>query len=144
MESPSKGHQPAGQMKKGSVLIMDDEESILQVTGKMLSILGYNVACARHGGEAVELYAQSLEKGEPFEVIIMDLTIRGGLGGKATIIALRQLNPDVRAIVSSGYSNDPIMAEFRSFGFSGILMKPYKIEDLREVLKRVMEPGAHD
>jgi len=123
---------------KGRVLLMDDEESILHVTGKMLKLLGYEVSCARHGAEAVELYAAAMAKGEPYDLIIMDLTIRGGLGGKATINALRQINPKVKAIVSSGYSHDPIMADHRKHGFCGILAKPYRLEDLSEVLGKIM------
>jgi len=121
-----------------SVLLMDDEESILRVTGKMLELLGYGVCCARHGMEAVELFADALEKGSPFSAVIMDLTIRGGLGGKSTIIALPQILPDVKAIVSSGYSNDPIMANYREYGFSNILFKPYRIEDLRKTLAETL------
>ncbi|HSV97008.1 MAG TPA: response regulator [Spirochaetota bacterium] len=121
-----------------SVLLMDDEESILRVTGRMLELLGYAVSCARHGMEAVELFADALEKGSPFDAVIMDLTIRGGLGGKSTVIALRQIMPDVRVIVSSGYSNDPIMSNYREYGFSNILFKPYRIEDLGHTLSQTL------
>lgn len=127
-----------------SILLMDDEESILRVTGRMLELLGFDVRCARHGMEAVEIFADALESGRPFDAVIMDLTVRGGLGGKSTIVAMREIRPDVKAIVSSGYSNDPIMANYREYGFSDILRKPYRIEDLRDTLARVLgtDPAA--
>lgn len=104
----------------------------------MLELLGFDVSCARHGMEAVEIFADALESGRPFDAVVMDLTVRGGLGGKSTIVAMRELMPGVIAIVSSGYSNDPIMANYREYGFSDILLKPYRIEDLRETLARAL------
>lgn len=132
---PSRSKPPAAAR---SILLMDDEESILRVTGRMLELLGFDVSCARHGMEAVEIFADALESGRPFDAVVMDLTVRGGLGGKSTIVAMRELMPGVIAIVSSGYSNDPIMANYREYGFSDILLKPYRIEDLRETLARAL------
>ncbi len=126
----------------GSILLMDDEESILRVTGRMLEVLGYKVSCASHGMQAVELFADALDKGSPFDAVIMDLTIRGGLGGKSTIVALRQILPGVRAIVSSGYSNDPILANYREYGFTNILVKPYRLEDLEGMLTQTLGADA--
>ena len=128
--------------QKGTILIMDDEESILIVTGKMLKILGYDVLCARNGLEALLLFSEMHEKGTPVKGVIMDLIIRGGIGGKAAMEALRQIDPAVKAIVSSGYSHDPIMADYRQYGFSGVLMKPYKFEDLCDSLQKLMEQPA--
>ena len=128
--------------QKGTILIMDDEESILIVTGKMLKILGYDVLCARNGLEALLLFSEMHEKGTPVKGVIMDLIIRGGIGGKAAMEALRQIDPAVKAIVSSGYSHDPIMADYRQYGFSGVLVKPYKFEDLRDSLQKLMEQPA--
>ena len=138
--------QVAASERKGaySILLMDDEEGILRVTGRMLEVLGCKVSCARHGVEALEIFADALENGRPFDAVIMDLTVRGGLGGKGTILAMREIQPGVKAIVSSGYSNDPVMANYRQYGFCDILSKPYRIEDLRETLARTLgtDPSA--
>ena len=123
---------------KGRVLLMDDEESILEVTGEVLQYLGYTVETARDGEEAVELYKKAQEKRSPFDVVIVDLTIRGKMGGREAIHALLQVDPEVKAIVSSGYCDDPVMANYREYGFSGVVTKPYTIEELSEVLQKVL------
>jgi PAS domain S-box-containing protein len=118
----------------GRVLVMDDEENIREVAGEMLDFIGYGAEFARDGAEAVELYSQALRSGEPFAAVLLDLTIPGGMGGKEAVRLLREVDPEVRAIVSSGYSNDPIMADYKSFGFRGIITKPYKLTELKKVL----------
>ena len=123
---------------KGRVLLMDDEESILEVTGEVLQYLGYTVETARDGEEAVELYKKAQEKRSRFDVVIVDLTIRGKMGGREAIHALLQVDPEVKAIVSSGYCDDPVMANYREYGFSGVVTKPYTIEELSEVLQKVL------
>ncbi|MDY7039539.1 MAG: response regulator, partial [Chloroflexota bacterium] len=123
---------------RGKVLIMDDEESVRNTAGKLLTHIGYEVEFARDGSEAIELYRQAKESNEPFDIVIMDLTIPGGVGGKEAIWQLLEMDPDVKAIVSSGYSNDPIMSDPRQYGFSGVIAKPYEIEDLSKVLHRVV------
>lgn len=122
----------------GTVLLMDDEEPILDVMEKLLTKKGFIVSTARDGREAVEIYKKSLEKGQRFDVVIMDLTIPGGMGGKETIRELLAIDPHVTAVASSGYSNDPIMSEFSSYGFSAILPKPYNIRDLVELVRSII------
>ena len=118
----------------GKILLMDDEDSVRKTVCKMLSHLGYRVEVAANGEETISLYKKAKESGEPFDTVIMDLTIRGGMGGKETIESLIQIDPDIKAIVSSGYFNDPIMSDFRTYGFSGVIPKPFEIEDLSSLL----------
>jgi len=107
----------------GNVLVMDDEEIIRGVAVKFLNRLGYAVATANDGHEALRLYEGALQQNRPFDAVIMDLTIPGGMGGKEAIEKLRKVNPNVKAIVSSGYSNDPVMAEHRKYGFDAVITK---------------------
>ncbi len=125
-------------MGRGKVLIMDDEEIIRLVSGNMLSHVGYRVSLAKNGEEALDAYKREMSAGEPFDAVILDLTVRGGMGGEETIMRLREIDPGVKAIVSSGYSRDPVMLDFAKYGFSGALPKPYKIRDLFDVLQYVL------
>ena len=84
------------------------------------------------------MYKKAKESGNPFDIVIMDLTVPGGMGGKEAIKRLLEIDPGVRAIVSSGYSNDPVMSNFKRYGFKGVVAKPYKMKDLAEVLRRVI------
>jgi two-component system, cell cycle sensor histidine kinase and response regulator CckA len=122
----------------GRILVMDDEDSIREVAKTILEKLGYDVACAENGAEAVELYRQGKEEGRSFSVVILDLTIPGGIGGKEAVRRLLELDPEVKAIVSSGYSNDPIMANYQEYGFSAVLTKPYRPREMDEVLHEVL------
>jgi CheY-like chemotaxis protein len=108
------------------------------VTGELLGALGYESAFARDGEEAIERYRIAKESGQPFDVVIMDLTIAGGMGGKDAIRKLLEYDPAAKAIVSSGYSNDPVMANFRAHGFRDVIVKPYKTIDLSRVLHALM------
>lgn len=123
---------------KGRVLLMDDEGMIREITAEILDALGYEAEFVENGDEAIERYMDARASHRPFDVVILDLTIPGGMGGKETIQKLIDIDPHVQGILSSGYSNDPIMAEFRKYGFSGIITKPFKIEELGDVLKRIM------
>jgi PAS domain S-box-containing protein len=136
--------KPSSQMKKietarqGSVLVMDDEESILDVLEIMLDSFGYQVECVRTGEEAIKCYQEHLLTGQPFSAVIMDLTIRGGMGGKEAIHEIRSLDPAALVIVSSGYSNDPIMAHPQDYGFADVLQKPFTMQDLSVKMESVM------
>jgi len=126
----------------GRILIMDDEDIVRDVTGDILTMLGYEVDFAKDGKEAIELYKKAKESGKSFDVVIMDLTIPGGMGGKETVKKLLEINPDVKAIVSSGYSSDPIMSEYKSYGFRGVLVKPYNTVELSRVVADVVKGRA--
>ena len=123
---------------KGYVLLMDDEEDVRNVASEMLTCIGYKVTTAAEGRESLALYEKARQAGKPYDAVIMDLTIPGGLGGKETISELLAIDPEVKAIVSSGYANDPIMANYREYGFAGVVPKPYKIEQLSNVLKKLV------
>jgi PAS domain S-box-containing protein len=123
---------------KGKILVMDDEEVVRDVIGDLLAILGYEVEFAEDGSKVIELYKKAEESKAPYDAVIMDLTVPGGMGGKESIQELIQIDPEVKAIVSSGYSNDPVMANFRKHGFSGVVAKPFKIEELSKVLHQAI------
>jgi PAS domain S-box-containing protein len=123
----------------GRVLFMDDEESIRQMAGVLLNRLGFETTLVADGAAAVEAYAQAQTAGKAFDVVVMDLTIPGGMGGKEAMEALLKIDPAVRAIVSSGYSSDPIMANYRAHGFRSRVAKPYRVADLAKSLRRVLE-----
>jgi PAS domain S-box-containing protein len=122
----------------GRVLLMDDEETVRDVGEKMLRYLGYEVACVPDGASMLTAYREARQKGSPFDVVIMDLIVSGGMGGKEAIKHLLDIDPGARAIVSSGYANDPIMADYSAHGFSGVVAKPYRIEELGVELRRVL------
>jgi CheY-like chemotaxis protein len=122
----------------GRVLVMDDEEDIRKLTEAMLANLGYTVESVKNGVEAADLYRKRKEEGTPFSAVILDLTIPGGIGGKEGIERLIRIDPDIKAIVSSGYSTDPIMANYPDYGFSAVLVKPYRLQDISRVLQEIL------
>ena len=117
---------------------MDDEVFIRDLAIQMLSKIGYEVSVANDGNQAIEMYRQAQKLGESFDTVIMDLTVPGGMGGKEAIQQLKKLDPNVKALVSSGYSNDPIMSNFRDYGFLGVVKKPYRIQDMSDALQTVI------
>jgi PAS domain S-box-containing protein len=123
------------------ILVMDDEPGIRELTSELLGSLGFEVAAVPDGLEAVRLYENALRTGDGFQAVILDATVRGGLGGLATIARLRSLDPNVTAIICSGYSDEAALAEFLTYGFRAALPKPFTRHDLAEVLQRAFETG---
>jgi CheY-like chemotaxis protein len=123
---------------RGRILLMDDEEVVRDAAGAMLQGLGYEVEFAHDGKEAVERYRQAKESNRPFDVAVIDLTIPGGMGGREAIKKLFEVDPMVKAIVSSGYSDDQVMANYLEYGFKAVLIKPYDLSALSEAVHRVM------
>ncbi len=119
---------------KGRILLMDDEGILRESIGKMISSLGYDVGLVAEGSEAIKSFLKAKEEGNPYDAIILDLTIPGGMGGEATIEKLRKIDPCIKAIASSGYSNNPIMTNYKAHGFTAAIAKPYTIERLSKVL----------
>lgn len=136
---PTKESSPAsnGSSKK-SVLLMDDEEYVLNVASSMLKHLGYEAIRSKTGEEAIAQYKAALSSGSRFDLVIMDLSIPDGMGGKEAIEKLRELDPDVQAIVCSGYSNDPVMSNYQEYGFKAMMSKPYNLETLKDVVKNFL------
>jgi two-component system, cell cycle sensor histidine kinase and response regulator CckA len=116
----------------GRILVMDDEEIVREVMGKMLHRLGYEVEFAADGAEAIIRYSEAMASGRRF------MTVPGGMGGKETIEKLLAIDPQIKAVVSSGYSDDPIMADFQKYGFSEVIAKPYRVVELSKILQRII------
>jgi PAS domain S-box-containing protein len=134
-ESPDRGVK----VGQGKILIMDDEIQIRKVLGEMVETCGYSYQTAKDGEEALRIFCQAQESGAPFSAVILDLTVPGGEGGKDVISKLLTIDPQVRAIVVSGYSNDPVLANYQEYGFKGRVAKPFNLVDLSVVLNSVLE-----
>ena len=127
---------------QGKVLVMDDEEMVREVLGRMLSRLGYEVDFAGDGSQAIDKFVGARADGRPFAAVILDLTIPGGMGGKETLEKLLRIDPQIKAIVSSGYSDNQVMADFQKYGFRAVLAKPYRLGELSKILQRVIAEKA--
>jgi PAS domain S-box-containing protein len=125
-------------LSKGNILVLEDEESVRTVLVNMLKKIEYNVAAVTDGTEVIELYTKAKNLKEPYDVIIMDLTIPGGMGGQETIRRLLEIDPGAKAIATSGYSDGSIMADFRKHGFSGFVAKPYKMQEVSKVVRELI------
>ncbi len=125
-------------MYKGKILIMDDEKYVRDLTAGMLSSIGYKVITTIDGSDAIELYKEAKDSSRPYDAVILDLTVPGGMGGKEAIQRLLEIDPEVRAISSSGYADDLAVADFRDYGFRNALHKPYSLEDLDTLLHAVI------
>lgn len=119
---------------------LDDEESVRAVLGRILGHLGYTVDFASDGAEAIALFESAIAAGRAYRGVLMDLTIPGGMGGKEAVTRVLELDPHARVIVSSGYDNDLVIANFRRYGFSGAIAKPFLMNDLARVLQEVLDP----
>ncbi len=138
--APAENLAPAESIPgQGRILVMDDEEKVREVLGIMLQNFGYEVDYAADGDEAVKLYAASSQAGQPFSAVIFDLTVPGGMGGQEALRQILDRDPEVKALVSSGYSDDPIMANFKKYGFKAVIAKPYKITELSKALQEVLK-----
>jgi two-component system, cell cycle sensor histidine kinase and response regulator CckA len=122
----------------GRILVMDDEEDVREVAAEMLLYLGYQVKTVKDGDEAVTVYRQAMEQGEPFAAAITDLTVPAAMGGKETVRRLLEIDPQATVIVSSGYANDPIMSEYADYGFKGVIPKPYRLGELARIMREAV------
>jgi PAS domain S-box-containing protein len=120
------------------VLLMDDEELVRKTVVRLLQRFGYQVETARDGTEAIEAYRRFALEGRPFDVVIMDLTVPGAMGGEEAVRHLREMDPRVKAIVASGYSDNPVMADHEKYGFKGVMTKPFTIDQLKSVVQTVL------
>ena len=132
-ETPQRG--------SAKVLVMDDEEAILKLMKDLLTALGYEVECASEGSEAIDLFSRARASGRNFDAVLLDLTVPGGMGGKETAARIREIDAGVRLIVSSGYSDAPVLAEFRRYGFDDVISKPWSLTQLSDLLKRATGAG---
>jgi PAS domain S-box-containing protein len=124
---------------QSKILIMDDDEMVRDIAQAMLTYLGAEVLLSADGAEAIQLYKEAMNSPSPVQLVIMDLTIPGGMGGKDAVKEIHKLNPEAKVVVSSGYSNDPIVANFRDYGFCASIVKPFQIEDLVRALNKVLD-----
>ena len=121
------------------VLVMDDEEMLRDVSSAMLTKLGYEVKVAIDGVEAIEMYKQARESGEPYDAVILDLTNNVGMGGVKAIKILLEIDPEIRAIVATGYSFDPVVDNYRAYGFCGAMTKPFGMDELSKTVKKALK-----
>ena len=124
-------------LKPGKILVLDDEEDLREVVGLWLKRMGHEVELVAEGGKAAEIYGEAKRQGRPFDAVILDLTVKDGLGGREVLEALLKIDPGVKAIVMSGYANDPALLEPNRYGFKGVLTKPFDSDALRETVSRV-------
>jgi nitrogen-specific signal transduction histidine kinase/CheY-like chemotaxis protein len=134
--------EPAIPRGEGRVLVMDDEDIVASVAKAMLEHLGYQVEVTRDGAEAIEAWRRAHHGGKPFDALLMDLTVAGGMGGLEAVRRIRDEDPGVRAIVSSGYSSDPVMSQHERYGFCGVATKPYRIDELALVVSAACRPAS--
>jgi CheY-like chemotaxis protein len=128
----------------GHILLVDDDDIVREVGKEILADLGYQVTALSNGSDAIEVFAAARLSPSPIDAVILDLTIPGGMGGKETLQRLRRIAPDIKAIVSSGYSDDPVMANPESYGFMGVISKPYDIDEMAALLRKILGAGKSE
>ena len=126
-----------------SVLVVDDDEVVRSVVKSMLDHLGHNSICVADGEEAIKKFKQAEDTGSPFDLTIMDLTMPGGMGGEEVAGKILAVNPGAKILVSSGYSNNPVMANYRNYGFSGTMAKPYQLEELEKIIGKMLDGSTN-
>ena len=136
-DSPVKEKGPTTQ-GRGKIMIMDDDTMLRNIAKAMLTRLGCEVELAAEGEEAIDIYRKNLSTGTQADLIIMDLTIPGGMGGEDAVKEILAINPEAKILVSSGYSNDPIMANYKDYGFCGAIVKPYQMQELNKILQKIL------
>jgi len=125
-------------LKGKSVLIVEDEELVAMVAKEMLQVFGCSVDIVEDGKDAIEKYSEKLEKNEKYDIVIMDLTIPGGMSGKDAVKEIIKIDSSAKVIVASGYSTAPIISNYEDYGFKGKLVKPFQIKELQNELTRVL------
>ena len=138
MSDPLQPNDRSFHFNQQRILVMDDESAIRELTAQLLGTMGYEVTAVPDGSEAVRIYERAARKGENFRAVILDATVRGGLGGVETIERLRSIDPEVNAIICSGYSDEAALSEFLSYGFRGALPKPFTRRELADALQKAL------
>jgi CheY-like chemotaxis protein len=127
-----------GDPVKGRVLVMDDESAVRAVEAVILTDLGYDVEATADGAQAIQAFVRAQQKGQPFDVVLLDLTVRAGMGGLETLQNLRQIDAELCAIATSGYAPDPVLAAPQSYGFVASLPKPFRKHELGAIVQRAL------
>ena len=125
-----------------NILVMDDDLTVQDIVTDMLHALGFNPMSAWHGQEAIDLYKTAMDNGTPFDAVILDVQIKEGMGGSRTMQRLRQLDPEVKAIVTSGSHGDPLMLHYEDYGFKAALPKPFSLRDLLFTIESALKPSS--
>ena len=126
----------------GYILIMEDDDVIREALGEILTHLGYHIELAENGEEAIALYKTAKSVGQSFDLVIIDLSIHCGMGGKEAITKLREIDPNVKALVSSAYSVNSVVSDYKSYGFCGVVTKPYNIPELSEIISKLIDSNC--
>ena len=123
---------------KKKILVMDDEDMVGEIACQMLQFLGFDAFWVANGAEAIKEYSRQKKTGQAYSAVIMDLTIPGGMGGREAIVEILAIDPQAKAFVSSGYANDPIMVNYKDYGFFGVIAKPFDIASVQQILSKVL------